>query len=117
MNRDRIRVTLVLSRRQLTAALALIVMFGVAGALRSETLTLSAIYPSPSGLYKKLLITADAVLSRDSGTVKIGSAAGTQKKLEVFGRIRMNDGTQMNGKTLISDADGVARWEYLTYAP
>lgn len=122
MERDEICIRLVLSKRQLTLGLALAAVFGLTGLIWSETLTMSAIYPSPSGLYKKLLVTADAVLARNSGTVQIGCAApltpAAASKLDVCGTIRVVDGgTLTAGKVLTSDAQGVATWQYATFAP
>ena len=67
MHKDEIHVRLIVSRRQLKGALALILLVGLAYALESDTITLSTIYPAPSGVYKRIITTGNTVLARDGG--------------------------------------------------
>jgi hypothetical protein len=55
-----------------------------------------------SGLEEHMVIT-------NNGKVAIGTAS-TSSKLHVFGDFRLEDGTQMDGYFLKSDANGVASW-------
>ncbi len=41
----------------------------------SESLTMSTTYPSPAGIYKKIITTADAYLATKGGKVGIGTSA------------------------------------------
>lgn len=49
------------------------------------------------------------VIKRNTGNVGIGTN-NPQAKLEIVGNIKITDGTQGEGKILISDANGVATW-------
>lgn len=53
---------------------------------------------------------ADLLMVRNDGNVGIGTSTPT-KKLDVNGSIKMTDGNQANGKSMISDASGVAIWK------
>jgi hypothetical protein len=47
---------------------------------------------------------------KGNGNIGIGTPSPSQK-LEINGKIKITDGTQGNGKVLISDANGVGTWE------
>jgi hypothetical protein len=49
-------------------------------------------------------------IAAGGGNVGIGSATPAAK-LDITGNIKINDGTQGNGKVLVSDANGVASWQ------
>ena len=53
---------------------------------------------------------------KNDGSLGIGTTSPTAK-LDVVGSIRIADGTQGNGKVLMSDANGRASWSDVTYAP
>lgn len=84
MSRDEIQVRLVLSRRQLRGVLALLILVGIAGAVASQTGSVSATYPAPSGVYRRLRATMEAYLASDGGAVGIGTSAPTHK-LDISG--------------------------------
>lgn len=105
-------IRLVLSRRQLKGALALAILFGTAYAARSENFTLSTFYPSPTGVYRKLITTLDTILARDGGTLTVGSKT-TPAKVDINGSLRLSDGSQALGNVLTSDANGFASWQTL----
>lgn len=75
MKRNEFHVRLTFSRRQLKAAAALGLLVALAYGLRSDTLKLSTYYPAPSGVYKKIITTAQTVLARDGGNVGIGTTS------------------------------------------
>lgn len=54
--------------------------------------------------------TTDDVVITNSGNVGIGTTT-PQTKLEVNGKIRIKDGSEANGKVLVSDADGKGVWQ------
>lgn len=76
-NRPLIRITIGL--REAKCLMAAAVILAVPLWLSSESLTLSTTYPSPAGIYKKLISTGDTILGRDTGSVVIGAAAPTAK--------------------------------------
>ena len=127
---DKIRIELVLSRRQTRGLLTLAVLFGCSYALHSESLTVTSYYPSPSGVFRKLIATAGAALARDGGMVNVGSE-GHSADLAVEGSLRVRGGSTLlgsvriagggpgAGKVLSSDDAGNATWKepYAVYAP
>ncbi len=78
--------------------------------LTSESLTLSAYYPSPLGAYAAMTTTGDTTLARDGGAVVVGSPAAAAG-LTVNGTLSLNDGSGGLGKVLTSDATGQASWQ------
>ncbi|MBI4422213.1 MAG: hypothetical protein HY554_00705 [Elusimicrobia bacterium] len=76
-------IRLVLSRRQLQAAGAFLLLVASSYALHSETLVLSTFYPSPAGIFGRLISSGNALLAVNAGTrVGIGTSA-PQGKLDV----------------------------------
>lgn len=57
------------------AGLAGLLVSVLATELASEQLTLTTYYPAPSGVYTKLLTTADAYFARDGGSVGVGTGS------------------------------------------
>ena len=55
--------------------------------LGSESVSLSATYPAPSGVYTQMITTGRTNLARDGGRVAIGNIPAPQAKLEVGGDI------------------------------
>ncbi|HBL16005.1 MAG TPA: hypothetical protein DD417_04385 [Elusimicrobia bacterium] len=120
-NTRHIRIRIDLNRRQFAAALACALVVSAIGILCAETLTMTTYYPSPVGIYRKLVSTAQAVFARDAGDailvppsnaagkVGIGTTAPVAK-LDIQGSIAIRDGTQGANKFLTSDADGGASW-------
>ncbi|MBI5631587.1 MAG: hypothetical protein HY921_11980 [Elusimicrobia bacterium] len=94
------------------AVLACFILGASAEDLGSESVTLMTYYPAPSGVYVKMITTADAYLARDAGSVGIGTVA-PGAKLEVRGDVKIVDGSQGSGKVLTSDAAGLASWQAL----
>jgi hypothetical protein len=56
-------------------ALSLIILFAGVGYLGSETVSLTTYYPAPSGVYTRIITTADTYLARDGGMVGVGTTA------------------------------------------
>lgn len=54
--------------------------------------------------------TTDDVVINSAGNVGVGTTT-PQEKLDVNGKIRIKDGTEGNGKVLISDAAGKGSWQ------
>jgi hypothetical protein len=97
--RGRIVLRLDLDRRLLLAALSLAALFAGGYAL-GETLTMTTYYPSPSGVYRRLISTGQALLARDGGSVGIGTTAPAYK-LDVNGGARVS-GLNVAGNASIS---------------
>lgn len=114
--RIRLRLDVSVPRTWLAGTLAAALLLTAASELGSENVTMSTYYPAPSGVYTQMLTTQNTFLARDGGRVGIGTGSPTQK-LDVAGKLRINDGTQAAGLVLTSDANGVASWGYATYAP
>lgn len=82
-------------RRTAALALAGAILTGAALRLSSESLSLTTTYPSPLGIYARLIATGrgpsgpvDTLLSRDQGTVVIGQGANPSgAKLHVSGDV------------------------------
>lgn len=69
--------------------------------LSSESVTLMTYYPAPSGVYSRIITTGDTQLSRDTGSVAIGSnvSPGTGTRLSVMNG-RVGIGTASPSATL-----------------
>jgi len=89
METTEISLKLNFGRRQLIAALALLLMAWHPGFLGSETLTLTTYYPAPYGGYVSLLTTNQTLLARDGGNVGIRTTTGwaPRRPLDVNGEI------------------------------
>jgi hypothetical protein len=134
MDRE-IHIHVKITRRTLAWGLASLLLCLAGYEAVSESLTMTTYYPAPSGVYRKLVSIAQTILARDSGRVGIGTSApanklsvaggdadfagrvgiGTQlpsASLDVAGSLRLADGTQGNGKVLISNSNGVAAWGF-----
>lgn len=99
--------------------------------LASETLHMTTYYPSPLGIYRKIVTTMETVLNKNGGnailvpnasnpggSVGIGTSApdpGVKLDVEgdvnVGGQIRIAGGAPGPGKVLTSDAGGNATWQ------
>ncbi|MBI3549833.1 MAG: hypothetical protein HY078_12415 [Elusimicrobia bacterium] len=75
-------------RSKLRLLCALLLLGVMVGTLGSETMTLTTYYPSPSGIYRRLVSTAEAVFARDGGNVGVGTSAPSEK-LDVNGNSRV----------------------------
>jgi len=77
--KDTDEIRLVLSKRQLKAALFLALIAGGAYFLFSESFTISTTYPSPSGVYNQMITTGNTYLARNAGAmVGVATTAPTQ---------------------------------------
>ncbi|MBI4422161.1 MAG: hypothetical protein HY554_00445 [Elusimicrobia bacterium] len=79
---DPISVQLTFSRRQLRAGLATTLVLATAYGVQSESLRLTSYYPSPGGVYRKLVTTMETILAQDGGRVVVGTNQ-TGEKLNV----------------------------------
>lgn len=76
------------------------VAFSIAApAAGQENYTLTTYYPSPSGVYKRMLTTADTILARDGGKVGIGlgKAIAPQQVLSVGGSVNIDQASGNKG--------------------
>ncbi|MFC1679348.1 hypothetical protein ACFL2T_03975 [Elusimicrobiota bacterium] len=87
MSRD-IHLHIRINRKTLVAALAIAIVCATAYGVMSEKLTVGTSYPSPVGIYKKMITTAQTILARDAGNVGIGTT-NPVAKLDVSGRMAM----------------------------
>ncbi|MFC1679344.1 hypothetical protein ACFL2T_03955 [Elusimicrobiota bacterium] len=71
-----------IDHKTLVAVLAIAIVCATAYGVMSEKLTVGTSYPSPVGIYKKMITTDQTVLARDTGNVGIGTTA-PQAKLDV----------------------------------
>ena len=79
-----------INRKTLAGLLAgMLVLAGVYAAV-SETLTMTTYYPAPSGVYRKLVSTDQALLARDGGRVGIGTKT-PMTTLDVSGAVRVGN--------------------------
>ena len=114
-------------RLRAALALALAMLLAAAPELGSETVTLNTYYPSPAGVYTRLITTSNAYLARDGAsylTVRSAAApaAGTKlavmggnvgfgintpaSRLDVFGLGGGNVDLMVNGRMLTGDGGG-----------
>lgn len=109
-----------LTRRRFGAAAALLLLGAAARELGSQALNATASYPSPLGIYTRIITTGDARLARDGGSVLIGNvavAAPNRLRLEVARGIHASGDIclgQPNDPTCLTDmlrsvrgADGI----------
>jgi hypothetical protein len=86
-----IHIHIEISRRRAAAIVAAALLCAGAVAM-SENLTMTTYYPSPSGVYRKLVSTTQTILARDSGRVGIGTTAPSAAvKLDVAGPVRVGN--------------------------
>lgn len=91
--KDRLRLELAISRSGARAGLVAALLVAGTAALQSEQLTLTTTYPSPIGVYSRLITTGRSgptvvptLLARDAGSVVVGgTAAPAGVKLHVGG--------------------------------
>ena len=138
--RREITIRLTMPVRIFLSCLAVLLMATAATELASENVTLTTYYPSPSGVYAKMITTSDTYLSTTaSGKVGIGTTAPTNKlslvggnadviggrigigttaptqALDVAGTVRMQSFNLYTSpgdkKVLTSDANGNGTWQ------
>lgn len=90
-----LRVDLEFKASSLYWGLAGLLLFYCAAELGTETLTMVTYYPAPSGIYWKMITTADAYLARDGGNVGVGTT-NPGAKVEVAGNVIAADPTASN---------------------
>lgn len=127
--------------RKAAVALAALGLLTVAALkLYSESLTVTASYPSPVGIYNQLVTTgdsgaapADTTFNRNAGNtilvpptnaagsvgvgtispaakLDVAGGARVQGAVKIVGTLQLQDGSQAVGKVLTSDANGLASW-------
>lgn len=74
-----VRVDIGLRPGQFRWALAVLLLSAGARPLGSEEVTLTTYYPSPSGLYTRMIATGQTVLARDRGAVGVGTVRPAYK--------------------------------------
>lgn len=95
--------------------LAAAICFAASHELGSETLTLTTTYPSPVGIYARLITTGgtsarpvNTILNRDAGYVGIGTTVQStdpQAKLITGGDMDLNGSRIVNGATPVNSGD------------
>lgn len=114
--REPISVDIEFGRRGAASLLSAFLLL-YARPLDSEPVTLSFPYPPAQASYQSddahpFIVSNNAVLARDGGTVAVGTASpDASVRLDVNGTLRIADGTQGMDKVLTSDANGVASWQ------
>ncbi len=78
-------LTITIGKREARVLLAAALVAAVPYLLFSETLTLSTTYPSPAGIYKKLIATGEAILGRDGGNVALVPASNAGGSVVIGG--------------------------------
>ena len=100
----KISFDLTFSRRLLTAAGTLAIMFCAVPELESESVTLSTYYPAPSGVYTNMITTGNTYLARDGfpGVNRIGIGV-TNPSVKV--EIAQNEALKIGSAYLSSGGD------------
>jgi hypothetical protein len=97
MEKNPVYIRIDVNRRQFIAAAAAVLVLAGARPLDSESLTMTTYYPAPSGVYRRLVSTGNAILARDAGgLVGIGKTNPSQK-LDVNGNIYASGGLAAAG--------------------
>ena len=107
MKEIRLRFDFSFSRRFLRCAAVAVMVLAAAPELDSESVTLTTVYPAPSGIYTRLITTGNTVLSRDAiGKLSVGTAvapaAGT--KMAVIGNVGIG---RTDAPSMLSVAGGI----------
>ncbi|MFA6316639.1 MAG: hypothetical protein WC943_04415 [Elusimicrobiota bacterium] len=83
-------------KKQFIGILAGLVLVVGATDLVTETLTMTAYYPAPAGIYQRLTTTGNTILARDDGKVGIGMTQPAAD-LDVVGETRLDGSLQVTG--------------------
>jgi hypothetical protein len=104
-------VHLRISRRLLafSAAAALLCAGGYA---LSESLTMTTYYPAPSGVYRRLVSTAQTILARDGGNVGVGTT-NPQARLDVNGNSTLRGAVNTGGSIELNSTNAGNRFAYV----
>jgi hypothetical protein len=70
-----INIQIKLTSRRLAVGLAAFLVLALGYEVVSESLTMTTYYPSPSGVYRRLVSTAQTFLARDGGNVGVRTTA------------------------------------------
>ena len=68
-------VRVALSRSQLRAAMAAVMLVLSVSEVAPESVTMTTYYPAPSGVYTQMITTQNTYLARDGGNVGVGTAS------------------------------------------
>lgn len=93
--------------RTLVPAFAVGIVCLFSGELYSETTTTTFTFPSPAGVYRRLITTAKTILARDSDNVGIGTSDPAEK-LEVNGNIALSLSRDTTAYRVINVASPIA---------
>ena len=129
---DKFRLMIVFTPRMALCLLAMALVAAVAEELGSETLTMTTTYPSPVGIYARLITTGgvaggtayNTLLSRDNGKVGIGTSSpatllqvgggGATGKLSIYsgdnsyGQLQIGNPNWPNAEASMSFISGVS---------
>lgn len=75
-----------------------------------------SVWVTPGGSDGDWTVNGNDMYSNNSGNVGIGTNSPSEK-LEVNGSVKITDGSQADGRILVSDANGKASWQQLGYLP
>ena len=98
MSKIQIHLNLSLEKRSLCGLLAGAMALAAVTETGAESVTLTTYYPAPSGVYTQMIVTKNAWLARDGGTVAVGH------DLTVGGAATVSGATALRGSVDIGQA-------------
>jgi hypothetical protein len=101
------------SKRAAVFTIGAVALFASGFAL-SETLTMTTYYPSPSGVYRKLVSTAQTLLARDGGMVGVGTT-NPQARLDVNGNSNLRGAVNTGGPIEHNSVNSGNRVSYIDF--
>lgn len=101
-----LRLSLRLTRERVLAALAAAALLAAPGDLASETVAMTTLYPSPSGVYTSIMADNSAWLSSSSGQVSIGTTSSPAGGV----MLRVDGNAYVNGGHLLVNNPANTTW-------
>jgi hypothetical protein len=89
-------------------------ILGAAWWAYAETLTMTTYYPSPSGVYRSLVSTAQTLLARDGGNVGVGTT-NPQARLDVNGNSTLRGAVNTGGPIELNSTNAGNRYAYIDF--